>query len=208
MVEERIFSRSGRISAEQRMAFALARYDSFSQEQAHRDPLTRVYHAEYFRKRFTHELRKANHCEKDLSVLVMNLDNLHDSRSLFGPRFTGKALAAAATAILESIRPGDAAARLGEEEFVVLFPETEIEGACVAAERIRARIARKSLHLLNTELRASAGVSHFPSHAMTEEGLLNAAKRALYMAKKNGENQTAVFNPDPGAKPKVLLFYL
>lgn len=87
-------------------------------------------------------------------------------------------------------------ARYGGEEFVVVFPETVLAGALIAAERLRARLASHLVELNGTELRvtASFGVVGFTPSSQKEDlsmapFLLEQADRCLYRAKKEGRNR-------------------
>jgi diguanylate cyclase (GGDEF)-like protein len=108
-------------------------------------------------------------------------------------------LIAFADVIREELREIDLPARLGGEEFAILLPETEIEGATALAERIRAALNDRSLQaptgraLLVT---ASFGVaSHRPGG--TDADLLVLSDLALYEAKKLGKNRVVALTAAP-----------
>ncbi len=92
--------------------------------------------------------------------------------------------------MLGTLRQSALAARWGGEEFLVILPETEAEGALKVAERLRVAVAETHLdEAAAVGVTISIGVSVFPLHAGEEAGLLGAADRALYRAKADGRNR-------------------
>jgi diguanylate cyclase (GGDEF)-like protein len=98
-----------------------------------------------------------------------------------------------AETIRSSCRDIDFAARYGGEEFTVILPETSLNGAIQAADRIRERI--KTHHFLGIgNITASIGVSNYPVNALGTEDLIRVADQALYVAKHGGRDRVAYFN--------------
>jgi diguanylate cyclase (GGDEF)-like protein len=94
-------------------------------------------------------------------------------------------------------RPDDLAARYGGEEFAMLLPHTHTSGAQVVADRIHQQIARLQLPHAQSTVRdrvtLSLGIATIiPTEAMPPSELLAAADRALYQAKINGRDQSAI----------------
>src|SRR6185295_382187 len=96
------------------------------------------------------------------------------------------------------IRDTDLAARIGGDEFAVVLPHTDLAGSVELAEAIRATIERGGKATGPSSVTASAGVAVYPT-AATEEELLAAADRALYVAEGRGRNCVATSWPDPAA---------
>jgi diguanylate cyclase (GGDEF)-like protein len=90
--------------------------------------------------------------------------------------------------INKSVRTMDVAARYGGEEFVIIMPNTDIEYAYKAAERIRAAIEKLKFNGFGVTI--SVGISEFGKSTDTPEKMVGAADRALYRAKKEGKNRT------------------
>ena len=89
------------------------------------------------------------------------------------------------------MRTIDTAGRIGGEEFAVLLPGTELDGAVAVAERIRAQLADLALmrEEIGTGLTTSIGVVQYRSG--TPDELLRRADAALYRAKEQGKNRVA-----------------
>ena len=91
----------------------------------------------------------------------------------------------------QTVRDIDVVARYGGDEFVVILPQTDPEGAMNIAERIRKRI-EKATYLrgmgLSVHLTASLGVSTFPEMGRTRDELIHKADAAMYRVKESGKN--------------------
>jgi putative nucleotidyltransferase with HDIG domain len=105
-----------------------------------------------------------------------------------------------ADAIRNAKRGFDSAARVGGEEFAVLAPDCDEHGAYMLAERIRAAV-QEALSERDDEppLTISFGISTFPLHGQSAEGLLMTADQALYAAKRLGRNRSVISSAEvPG----------
>jgi diguanylate cyclase (GGDEF)-like protein len=93
----------------------------------------------------------------------------------------------------EAVREMDIPARWGGEEFAVVLPDADVDGAAVVAERVRAAVARRTILTPEGEdvgITASLGVAAYPD-APSADALLEAADEALYRAKRAGKNRVA-----------------
>ncbi len=105
-----------------------------------------------------------------------------------------------ATLVRTHLRGMDTVGRWGGEEFVVLLPETDIEGGLAAAERIRAAVAAHTFAVGGgIRLTCSVGTATYPCDSEERDGLITAADRAMYGAKKLGRNQVR-----PASDPALL----
>ena len=86
------------------------------------------------------------------------------------------------------MRASDFAGRWGGEEFVILLPDTDHEGALQAAETMRASVDGLEVPGVIAHITASLGVATLPDHALDGPSLIRAADRALYRAKAAGRN--------------------
>ena len=106
--------------------------------------------------------------------------------------------AAVASVVSQCARDTDRAARYGGDELAILLPETDQVGACVLAERIRAKVAATGIELPpdasvttgTIPVTLSVGVASLPgSTASTPSEFIARADAALYQAKRSGRNQ-------------------
>ena len=102
-----------------------------------------------------------------------------------------QALQAIAQSCTTELRAPDMAARFGGDEFAVILPQANIEGALIVAERLRSRLAQTEIPGSGV-LTASFGLASYPAHASSRDTLVDAADRALFNSKRAGRNQISV----------------
>jgi len=134
---------------------------------------------------------QASRTVQPLGALMLDLDRFKQLNDLHGHERGDEALAAVGALLADCIRTSDFAGRMGGEEFIVLAPNTDINGAQVLAENLRAGIARLQLPGIE-QLTASLGVAAYPESAIDGASLMRMADRALYAAKERGRNRVEV----------------
>ena len=125
--------------------------------------------------------------ERPLSVVVLDLDHFKSINDVYGHAEGDKVLKEVAARLRAAVRAGDTVARLGGEEFALILPGVDGDGAAEAAERARAAIA--AVQVSSAALTGSAGVAAFPEDAHDAARLLELADGALYLAKRSGRDQ-------------------
>ena len=115
-----------------------------------------------------------------LAVCVVDLDHFKDYNDEHGHGAGDALLATCARAWQAELRPGDQLARIGGEEFAVLLPNTDAEGAVAVAERLRAAMP--------DDLTCSGGIAQWNDQE-SPHSLLRRADGALYTAKRGGRNR-------------------
>jgi len=115
-----------------------------------------------------------------LSVLVVGLHGLDAVLERHGELGRDGAIAAVGSVIGARLRPGDVAARIGGDEFVVILPATDTAAACAIAESLREAIVACSIpHDPEARITAGVGVATFPDHAGNAGDLFEAAHAAM-----------------------------
>jgi diguanylate cyclase (GGDEF)-like protein len=97
--------------------------------------------------------------------------------------------------LTEQVRSCDTVYRYGGEELAIIVRDSDLAAAQALAERLRERVAAEFAGGDGPVVTLSAGVAAVPLHAATPEGLLHAADRALYAAKRQGRNRVATLAP-------------
>jgi diguanylate cyclase (GGDEF)-like protein/putative nucleotidyltransferase with HDIG domain len=163
-------------------------------DAARTDPLTRLSNRRGFRETLDLELERARRGGTALGVLVGDLDRFKDVNDRSGHHVGDVALQRVAKLLCEGKRQIDAAARVGGEEFALILPDTEPDGAFALAERLRHAL-REEFASDPTPLTISFGLSVYPEHGETAASLLHAADEALYAAKEGGRDRTIRHSP-------------
>jgi two-component system, cell cycle response regulator len=144
------------------------------------------------------ELIRSHRYGHPVALILIDLDHFKQVNDTYGHVSGDAALRAVAAVVLQCARDTDRAARYGGDELAVLLPETDHVGACVLAERIRARIAASGIepppdaHAATgpIPLTLSVGVAALPgSTVATPSEFIARADSALYQAKRSGRNQ-------------------
>ena len=164
-------------------------------EAARSDALTSLLNRRGFDERFAIELTRAKRRGERLSLLVGDLDRFKGLNDAWGHQEGDRALRVVGDAIQATARESDAAARIGGEEFAVLLPDTDEQGAYLAAERLRSRV-KEACADLPESLTISIGVATFPQHGREGDSLMRAADQAVYMGKQLGRDRTVLFDPE------------
>jgi diguanylate cyclase (GGDEF)-like protein len=156
--------------------------------QALRDPLTGLYNRRYMEDTLQRMVRLAERENREISVLMLDLDHFKRLNDERGHAFGDQVLKDTAVALIGSLRETDVVCRYGGEEIVVILPDCPIERAVDKAEQLRLRIEELS-NAHGAPISASFGVSSVPHTSQSVSDVLAAADSALYKAKQNGRNQ-------------------
>jgi len=104
-------------------------------------------------------------------------------------------LASVADEIKKNTRQVDLVGRFGGEEFAVILPEADKEGARNTAERIRVAVGNREINAYDETIKVtiSAGVATYPDDAQKIEELIDRSDWSLYRAKQSGRNRVCVY---------------
>ncbi len=157
------------------------------------DELTGLNNYRFMLQRLDDEIERARRFGRNLSLLMLDADDFKLYNDTHGHVAGDAALSELALAMQDAVRDIDVVCRYGGEEFAILLPETDPDGAFVAAEKVREAIASHAFPDADgnkTErLSVSIGLSTFPNPAPDREALLRQADDALYVAKRTGRNR-------------------
>lgn len=157
------------------------------------DPLTGLPNHRALVDLLDKELERSHRYHRPCSLLFLDLDHFKALNDSGGHVIGDAVLQELGSVAADCLRGIDTLGRWGGEEFIVLLPETESQGALEIAERLRATI---STHLFRAagglHLTCSVGIASYPDDATTRAELVDAADRAMYAAKRLGRNQVRV----------------
>ncbi len=144
------------------------------------------------------EMDRARRYGAELSLMLCDMDNLKEINDSFGHAAGDKALQTISDTIKGSLRKADLVGRHGGDEFMLILPETPIEGAKNIAEKIRAavdNVAFSPVAKKRTRITLSIGVTCYGAHDKNADSLVKRSDQALYTAKHSGKNRVAVLTP-------------
>lgn len=165
------------------------------------DGLTGIRNRRYFNDRLEQEWQRGLREGESVALLLIDIDYFKAFNDRFGHLAGDECLQVVAEVIEQSLtRPSDSVSRYGGEEFAVVLPHTDAQGAYHVAETVRRAVAANSVavaaEVLNVTV--SIGVAALvPALDMTPQQLLAQADQCLYEAKSGGRNRTCVAAPEP-----------
>ena len=156
------------------------------EDVAMRDDLTSLPNRRYFYDRLRGELELARNFRRHLALLVLDIDGFEVINARYGHQAGDVVLTHVGKRLLETLRGSDVPARIGGDEFAVIMPATNKDGAFIVAERLQ-----EALHgtlVVNedgvqVDLRVSLGVSGYPWAGDNVDAIVQHADTQMYAAK-------------------------
>ncbi|MBI1624875.1 EAL domain-containing protein [Comamonas sp. EJ-4] len=174
-------------------------------QRAFADPLTNLPNRLLFEDRLIHALLRLERTNRSsvkdrLGILFVDLDGFKPINDSFGHAAGDEILIGAAQRLLAQARSSDTVARVGGDEFLVLLEDAQDAAACMAVANRILKSLSQPFQLGNKELQitCSIGIVVFPDHGDRDHLIANA-DAAMYVAKRNGGNSFAVFEPHMGS---------
>ncbi len=165
------------------------------------DALTGLHNRKFLHERLEAEISRARRYDTKLSCLLLDIDFFKVVNDMYGYDWGDVLLKKIAEMLKSFIRKEDILTRYGDEEFIVILPNTPEENAFIFAERFRREIEKMEFIPAGEEERhpitISGGIASFPFLQNVEEDantLIRYAEHALYNAKKRGKNKIVQFS--------------
>ena len=155
------------------------------------DKLTGLYNRHHLVRVMEDELARHHRLKQDMTVMMADIDKFKSYNDTFGHVEGDKMLSALGQIIKSSIRKYDKAFRYGGEEFLILFPDTNLTMANIVADRIRQAFSTKTFDITHKAATASRTISmglNILNADHTIETFIKQADEALYQAKAKGGN--------------------
>jgi diguanylate cyclase (GGDEF)-like protein len=157
------------------------------------DGLTGLANQRTFQDGLRTELSRGRRHGTPVAVALVDVDHFKEVNDTCGHAVGDRVLEAVARLLSSALRAEDLLARIGGDEFAVVFPATDARAAEAALERARRRIARAQMDGGAT-VSISVGICD-TAHATDAEALQRRADGALYRSKENGRNRVSVYEP-------------
>jgi diguanylate cyclase (GGDEF)-like protein len=170
-------------------------------EKANRqDGLTKVLNRRYWEEQLKQEIHRAQRYQHPLSLILFDLDKFKDLNDKYGHLGGDFVLIELASFIGSLLRDSDLLGRYGGEEFGIVLPDTNGQGAMEVAERIRKAVAELPMLFNQQTIRVtlSIGVAELDANNhLLHDDLIREADMALYNAKRSGRNRVCQYLPTP-----------
>ncbi len=158
---------------------------------ARHDTLTGLLNRHAVMEKLSEWIGHSRRYHTELSVLILDIDHFKRINDTHGHAAGDRVLQETASLLISSTRQADFVGRYGGEEFLIILPRTDIEGAAVIAERIRARYEAAPMHVdddTTDRVTVSLGVTQWHEDD-SADSLLARVDAALYRAKEGGRNR-------------------
>lgn len=162
------------------------------------DPVSGCYNRRGFEQLTTREVSRAVRGQHPLSILAIDVDHFKRINDEFGHLTGDEVLREMGALLRETARLGDVVARIGGEEFEILAPDTQTDGAQILAERIHHAFETRPFASLGPERKITVSIGISSEAARNDQiakTLMARADEALYVAKRNGRHRTEVWHP-------------
>ncbi|KPC55438.1 GGDEF domain-containing protein [Amantichitinum ursilacus] len=172
------------------------------EESSSRDGLTGVYNRRFTEARLIDEIGRVERYHHDpFSVVLLDLDHFKQVNDTYGHLGGDEVLRVVADRVRGVLRDTDVFGRYGGEEFLLMLPQTNREGAMVVAERIRFAIGSETVQFNDTEIRvtSSLGVAVYVPGSQNVEEVKQQADEALYASKRSGRNRVTFYEASQAA---------
>jgi diguanylate cyclase (GGDEF)-like protein len=179
----------------------LIQWGETARRRAVTDELTGLHSRNFLDESMNDRFKTGAVGARKMSLIMMDLDNVHDINDRYSAAGGDKVIIAAADVLEKSSRPGDIAARLSGDEFAVMLPDTSEDSAYTLAEEIRENVSLITMSLKRLDsgetepvhIRTSLGIAVAPDHADNTRDLFSTADTALRKAKNLGRNRVEIY---------------
>ena len=162
------------------------------------DELSGIHNRRHFDKRLQAELRRCRRELTPLSLIMCDIDHFKKFNDTYGHIAGDEVIRTVALTSSQQLnRDSDEIFRYGGEEYAIILPNTDLEGAMFIAEKVRAAVANTQINSSENTLHCtiSLGVCcHLSEQAIQPIDFIERADKALYQSKQNGRNQVAHYN--------------
>lgn len=155
------------------------------------DGLTSIFNYKYFSDSLENELERAQRYNRELSLLMIDIDHFKRVNDTFGHRAGDHILKYLARIFVSRSRRVDYVCRYGGEEFAIILPEVDAMGAHKFASMLKKTVASHIFAFENDEIpiTISIGVADIMEGIQSTDDLVEMADRRLYLAKERGRNR-------------------
>lgn len=159
---------------------------------AHTDYLTQLHNRKIFEELLDKEILRSLRYNTVFSLILVDIDFFKSVNDTYGHDVGDIVLQEFAQILKHTVRESDIVARWGGEEFIILCPQTSLEGSALLAENIREKIATHTFSVVGNITASFGVVDYYKDHDATM--LFKEVDNALYSSKIEGRNRVTLFN--------------
>ena len=174
------------------LSIALASRIRNLQQDTQTDGLTQLYNRRFFDTEFSRLLKLSKRQHRPVALLLVDIDFFKQFNDKFGHDRGDLVLQQVSQLLKQIARQTDYVCRYGGEEFAIILPDTDAEGAEMIAERMREAVEQRTAN--EQRVTISIGVAVYNGDSMSEIELFKKADLSLYEAKRSGRNKVIFFN--------------
>ena len=161
------------------------------------DSMTKLHNRRYFSQATEYMLLLAKRNSTNISTLLLDIDSFKNVNDTYGHKIGDDVIITLASLLKEITRESDIVCRYGGEEFAILLPKTDVDGAQKIANKIRKKVEELTIDLEDSKtlnFTVSIGVSQVNTLKESSiEAVMSRADKALYEAKETGKNKVCVY---------------
>src|SRR6187431_2874703 len=160
------------------------------------DHLTGLFNRGYWELRLIQEFKRYDRYEQSSSLIMLDIDHFKKINDKYGHTIGDEAIRGVSRVIKEQVRDLDIAGRYGGEEFGIVLTNTNGDGACVFAERLRTSIEKLAIYTEGHEIKftVSLGVAEITDKIHDHRNWIEKADQALYKSKEAGRNRCTMLS--------------
>lgn len=173
----------------------LKAFQDYFRDMSIRDPLTRLYNRRFMTERIAQEEARNHRDQRVFTIALGDLDNFKQINDRYGHACGDAVLVETAATLRAAIRETDAVARWGGEEFLVLLPDTDLDGARVVLDRMLKAVRDLSVACGGRSISPTLTCGAADSHSSPQgETVVSNADAAMYRGKTGGKDRLVLFS--------------
>lgn len=190
------------ITLEKKLRLTLIMRNMELESMATRDHLTHLFNRRHFFERLDRELQNARGFQRPLSVLIIDVNGMHEINNTHGHRVGDLVLASFGRFLLDQARASDLPSRIDGDEFAVILPDTTEQATQSAVQRLLRALEKTTVFetdAVEIKVTASIGAAGYPWSAETEDGIIRAASISMEEHRRAQQNVVVAngASPDP-----------